>query len=84
MLNTSIGWLQSRPFRYDLTPGKTSEIVIENKTAEMSMVSIVWQEELAYLVSLRDISAQRQARTNCRIRSVNSSSATRKLPCLFR
>jgi len=56
----------SRPFGFPLAPGKTTEIKIParsgpDRTGEMQVVDIEWQERPAYLVTVRDITERKQA-----------------------
>jgi signal transduction histidine kinase len=55
-----------RPFGFPLTPGKATEIKIASpgpseRTGEMQVVDIEWQEKPAYLVTVRDITERKQA-----------------------
>jgi len=55
-----------RPFGFPLVAGKTTEIRIPaaarpERTGEMQVVDIEWQEKPAYLVTVRDITARKQA-----------------------
>jgi signal transduction histidine kinase len=55
-----------RPFGFPLAPGRTTEIKIPavagpERTGEMQVVDIEWQEGPAYLVTVRDITERKQA-----------------------
>ena len=55
-----------RPFGFPLAGGKTTEIKIPapdgpERTGEMQVVDIEWQEQPAYLVTVRDITERKQA-----------------------
>ena len=58
--------LLSSPFEYPLVPGLTSEINIAHNNSsstpvEMRVVPIEWENEPAYLTSLRDLTERRKA-----------------------
>ncbi|MFZ2053107.1 MAG: PAS domain-containing sensor histidine kinase [Candidatus Aminicenantales bacterium] len=58
--------LSGTPFGFPLAVGKATEIGIPNqerrpRTGEMQVVEIEWQEQPAYLVTVRDITARKQA-----------------------
>lgn len=55
-----------KPFGYPLDRGKAEEIKIltpkeDTKTGEMQVVDIIWQDEPAFLVTIRDITERKQA-----------------------
>lgn len=55
-----------KPFGYPLDRGKIEEIEIhgaeeETKTGEMQVVDIIWQDQPAFLVTIRDITERKQA-----------------------
>ena len=58
--------LGGQPFGFPLASGKATEITIpgpggENRTGEMQVVDIEWQEQPARLVTVRDITERKQA-----------------------
>jgi signal transduction histidine kinase len=58
--------LNGTPFGFSLAAGEATEIAIPSregkpKTGEMQVVDIEWQERPAYLVTVRDITARKQA-----------------------
>ncbi len=55
-----------KPFGYPLDRGKVEEIEInqaegQTKTGEMQVVDIIWQDQPAFLVTIRDITERQQA-----------------------
>jgi len=58
--------ISGMPFGFPLAPGEATEIGIparegRPRTGEMQVVEIEWQEQPAYLVTVRDITARKQA-----------------------
>lgn len=58
--------LLGSPFEYPTVPGQTSEILIEHQhphttPVEMRVVPIEWENEPAYLISLRDLTERHKA-----------------------
>ncbi len=58
--------LVGSPFGYPMVPGQTKEIIIEDQKSqathvEMKIVPIEWENEPAYLTSLRDLTERRKA-----------------------
>jgi signal transduction histidine kinase len=65
MFNVSAKDLVGTVFEYQLSFGETTNIEIQRKggpfcVAELRVVDIVWEREIAYLVSLRDVTERQQ------------------------
>lgn len=63
--------LQGKTFGFSLVPGDVTELEIqrpsgETVTAEMQVVEVNWQGELAYIASLRNISDRKRAEESLR------------------
>ncbi len=75
--------LTSRMFGYPLVAGETTEIDVfpDNKPptiAEMRVVKIEWEGEIAYLASLRDISERKQAEQELREAKKSAENAQKR------
>ena len=64
MLGEAADDIRGRPFRYALTPGKTSEVILgdDSLVAEMRVTETRWNGDPALLASLRDVTERKRNR----------------------